>query len=329
MFSSCGTMCKHVLLLISFCIFAKCQTVDHQRTTRLQSIRHEIFGNIEDSEITFPIQNSTTTNPPLDYANYTNEAELSPTTENSDGVEASTLKTPSTTPLQTEPTIKPELPMKTDHKFGDLDHKSLQLYSKLLQILNESQNLSSELDLGESKGVLLIGNSGSGKTTLVQLLAGNISNLEAKELYQDSGDYYIGYVHKINNGMGFSSPFSVNLVRDNETGVVFADYPGFRESIGAAEDLEIAMNMKVVAESFQKARIALVCPHSFLKKGTYRAAFTNFLERVADFLKNSEHHVSDITLIVTKVKSSYFYKKGQIQLVSDKAELKGNCKLHR
>ncbi|RZF39370.1 hypothetical protein LSTR_LSTR000891 [Laodelphax striatellus] len=311
-----GTICKSILVVIGVCILWQVQTAKCQSTTasdnKTKHTLYELYDRVGNNESEFLVQTTATTNSPI-YETTTIENEL-PTLEN-------TNDTGSSIPTTSTPDAEP--PIERNTAFDDLDNESSHLYSRLINILNETKKLTQELKKVNElkKAVLIIGKSGSGKTTVAQIVAGNISRLEAKELTEDSGDYYIDDGHRINNGIESDPSALAEFIKDNETAVVLVDNPGFHDAAGAAKDLEIAFNMKTVAESFKYVRIALVCPHSSLKKGSYRSEFTSFLERVIDFLKNSDHFLSGISLIATKVKNSYTVKNKKMELVPESAEL--------
>ncbi|XP_065208845.1 uncharacterized protein LOC135837482 isoform X2 [Planococcus citri] len=148
--------------------------------------------------------------------------------------------------------------------------------------------------------VLVLGNTGAGKSVFTRTIAGYDTTLKsiAENLY-----FTIENPYDENGGKSFvtSSTIFPDQVQDNNTGIVYYDFPGFQDTRGMAHDITTTYFIKKIVDSAERVKLLLLVNYtSFTNAGT-RDDFTTLLSHIIKFVGNVEKYQGGLALIATKV----------------------------
>ncbi|XP_065208848.1 uncharacterized protein LOC135837484 [Planococcus citri] len=169
---------------------------------------------------------------------------------------------------------------------------------------------------------LVLGNTGAGKSTFTRTIAGYESTLKSvpENLY-----YTIVNPDSESRNESFitSNTIFPEQVRDNNTGSVYYDFPGFQDTRGMAHDITTTYFIKKIVDSVERIRVLLLVNYtSFTNTGT-RDDFTTLLSHITKFIKNIDKYKDGIALIATK---AHLPTTSDDQIISAIATFIGNVK---
>lgn len=152
----------------------------------------------------------------------------------------------------------------------------------------------------EDEVILVIGNTGSGKSTLVNYLAGARLIAEKKGF----GKLLIAVPEPISSEMRVSHKLKSetaipNSWKDNNTGIVYWDCPGFDDNRGPVQDIANAFYIKRLFELSKQVKIIVVTTESSFTEGR-GTEFTSLIGSLANLFVDVEHFKESLSLIVTK-----------------------------
>jgi energy-coupling factor transporter ATP-binding protein EcfA2 len=194
---------------------------------------------------------------------------------------------------------------KTDDKKQELTATELKETEGILDlsVIKEIKNKITEgyqSIHSEDKVILVIGNTGSGKSTLVNYLAGAKLIAEKKGF----GKLLITVPEPVSSEMRVSHKLKSetaipNSWKDNTTGVVYWDCPGFDDNRGPVQDIANAFYIKRLFELSKQVKIIIVTTESSFTEGR-GVEFTNLIGSLANLFVDVEHFKESLSLIVTK-----------------------------
>ncbi|XP_065208851.1 uncharacterized protein LOC135837487 [Planococcus citri] len=175
-----------------------------------------------------------------------------------------------------------------------------QAVKEIFQLLNAGETKFCNLrELDEA--TLILGNTGVGKTIFTQRIVGYEASLQSVE---DGLDYTI--IKTNNNEKNDKSFITSDTVfpeqfKDNSTGAVYYDLPGFLDTRGAANDITTTYFIKKIVDNVKRVRMLLLINHTSLTNTGTRDDFILLLLHVTKFVKNIDKYKDGIVLIATKV----------------------------
>ncbi|XP_039296660.1 uncharacterized protein LOC111046353 isoform X3 [Nilaparvata lugens] len=167
--------------------------------------------------------------------------------------------------------------------------------------------------------IMFVGNTGVGKSSLVNLLAGNTANFKAVEDSPDTGSYHIVEttgIH-VSNITTESKTTYPEPITDLQSGVVFFDMPGFRDTRSAVHEVIAAYGLQFVAKTSKAIKIALLVNYESLTIGGSRDDFINTLKSFFSLLNNPSKYRLSTHLVATKVRNDYIPRKGKLVSIPD------------
>ncbi|XP_039278364.1 uncharacterized protein LOC111049287 isoform X2 [Nilaparvata lugens] len=191
------------------------------------------------------------------------------------------------------------------HRFG-------QTFTNLASGLDQiPQNLTGDV-------ILFVGNTGAGKSSLVHILGGEGTKFEAKDIGNDTGDYYIEDTSGrfVRNTTIDSTTTYPEAVVDATSGVILFDTPGFQDTRSAIHEIVATFGLRSVAEKSKRIKIALLVNHNSLTRSGPRDDFTKMLGSYFSLFNNTQKFQDNTYLIATKTPNQYIVKRGKLVVVS-------------
>ncbi|XP_065208853.1 uncharacterized protein LOC135837489 isoform X1 [Planococcus citri] len=171
----------------------------------------------------------------------------------------------------------------------------------LFQLLNVGETKFCNLrELDEA--TLILGNTGVGKTIFTRRIAGYGSSLRSIE---DGLGYAIIKTNNTDNDdKSFITSDTVfpEQIKDNSTGAIYYDLPGFLDTRGAANDITTTYFIKKIVDNVKQVKLLFLINQSSLSNQGTRDDFITLLSHVTKFVKNIEKYKDGIALVVTKVR---------------------------
>ncbi|XP_065208846.1 uncharacterized protein LOC135837483 [Planococcus citri] len=160
--------------------------------------------------------------------------------------------------------------------------------------------------------VLVLGNTGAGKSVFTRTIAGYDTTLKSVD---EDLHYAIKNPYDENGGKSFvtSSTIFPDQVRDNNTGIVYYDFPGFQDTRGMAHDITTTYFIKKIVDSAVRVKLLLLVNYTSLTTTGTRDDFTTLLSHIIKFVGDVEKYQGGIALIATKVE---LHSKSDDQIIS-------------
>ncbi|XP_075233889.1 uncharacterized protein LOC142331725 isoform X2 [Lycorma delicatula] len=207
----------------------------------------------------------------------------------------------------------------------------------------------------EMEAIFFIGMSGSGKSTIVNVLGRDNFKIHSKKMMkqhqedeeeeeeeeEDEDDEEVKEPVKEEDENEGSSKFIIvddfnkigiettvsktlypEILRDNETGYILVDNPGFADTRSPIHEIITLYSIRKVLQHINNIKIVIVVTHSSIEIGKYRKNFVQLLKYVTEFLHNTDKYKKSIFLIGTKTENTVYLKKGSYKLISDKKLIK-------
>ncbi|XP_065208852.1 uncharacterized protein LOC135837488 [Planococcus citri] len=203
------------------------------------------------------------------------------------------------------------------------ENKNCQNVFAIPDIKNEAiKRLIQLLNVGETKfcnlhevdeATLILGNTGVGKTIFTRRIAGYGASLRSVE---DGLGYAI--VSTNNNESDNKSFITSDTIfpeelKDNSTGAVYYDLPGFLDTRGAANDITTTYFIKKIVDNVKRVKLLFLINQTSLSNEGTRDDFITLLSHATKLVKNIEKYKDGIALVVTKVR---FPKKTDENIIS-------------
>jgi GTP-binding protein EngB required for normal cell division len=168
----------------------------------------------------------------------------------------------------------------------------------LTEEVEELLNAGDQLEFnGATDLIIILGSTGVGKSTLAKFITKNPSLQVIK-----SGHSYVF----IDNGTistvtSKSMTLLPNVYRDEETGQILVDCPGFSDTREPKFEIAASFFIKKVMEYAKRVKIILAENHFSLMDGADRFGLKRLLKHVSELMPNVNHFRGSMVLIATKV----------------------------
>lgn len=153
--------------------------------------------------------------------------------------------------------------------------------------------------------------------TLVHYVAGDYSKLESEKPANGKWEYQI--IDKLDADFGkipIAATRSRTIIPEmvvDESNNVWYDCPGFEDSRSSIFETITTYLIKSVIENASKIKIVLVVDSDSVTEGHHRSDLDKLLEHATLLLKNVQLFRDSVSLVVTKVKSSFIVDEGIVK----------------